>query len=59
VLRRARLGREAAKASAIEACLKYAIGLDPDLAKLPDVAEAWCQARYAWGFTVFGPGAGP
>lgn len=50
VLRIGRVTREVAKAKAIDAAQKHAVGLAPELAALPDVAEAWCLARYAWGW---------
>ncbi len=50
VLRRAGMRREVAKAVAIEAAKRNAIGLPDDF---PDhVAEAWCLARYAWGWAT-------
>jgi hypothetical protein len=53
VLRRPRIGRDAAKALAMEAARKYAIGL-PD--EYPDhVAESWLIARFAWGWAAAHP----
>jgi hypothetical protein len=55
VFHRPRLDREAAKAAAIALCVENARNLDPELAHLPDVAEAWCQARYARFWTLHHP----
>ena len=49
VFRRARLRRAAAKRLAIAACREHS-GLADELAAMPDVAEAWAMARYAWGW---------
>jgi len=49
VLRRARMGRKEAKRAAIAACVAHSSGLPAGVSALPDVAEAWCMARYAWG----------
>lgn len=54
VLRRGRVSRSEAKGLAIAACRAHAIGLAPELASKPDVAEAWCMARYAWGAALAG-----
>jgi hypothetical protein len=52
VLRRARLGRTAAKRVALEAVRLHARGMPEEFAGLPDVAEAWCLARFAWGWAA-------
>lgn len=51
VLRQGRLTREAAKEAALVLCHRHAIGMPAELAWLVDVAEAWCMARYAWGWS--------
>lgn len=48
VFRSGRMRREPAKRLAIAAATKHAAGIGTPITH--DVAEAWCLARYAWGW---------
>jgi hypothetical protein len=54
VLRIGRVTRAVAKAKAIDAAQKHAIGMPPEFRESPDVSEAWCLARWCWGWVRAG-----
>jgi hypothetical protein len=52
VFRRTAMRRDAAKRMAVETANRHAVGLGADPSH--DLAEAWCLARYCWGWAMAG-----